>query len=125
MKVERILHASVNTAAAFDETAAFYRDVLGLAEDWRPEMPGVPGQWFAVGDAQVHLVGRSASEHALDPSRHHVCFAVDDLEGAVVELEARGLSVLRSSQQHPGGVVHQVFTVDPSGNIVELQQSAG
>lgn len=123
MKVTRIMHASVNSASAVDDTAVFYRDVLGLDEAWRPEIPGVPGHWFTVGDAQIHLVGRDPSDQELDPSRHHVCLGVEDLAGAVAELEARGLPVIRAAQQHPGGEVVQVFVTDPCGNVIELQQA--
>src|SRR5690606_23755453 len=106
---------SLNSAEAVDETAAFYRDVLGLEAAARPEMPGVPGQWFTVGDAQVHLIGRPPSERALNPSRHHVCFAVDDLPAALVELEGRGLEVLRAPSSRPDGATVQAFVTDPSG----------
>ena len=122
MKVTRILHACVNTAAAPDETVAFYRDVLGLnVSPSRPDIPGVPGQWLDVGDAQLHLIGLRSSGPALDPSRHHVCFGVSDLDAAVVALDAAGVQYVRSQQHQAARVVEQVFFTDPSGNVVELQ----
>lgn len=125
MKVTRILHASVNSAAAPESTVDFYRRVLGMeASPFRPDIPGVPGQWFDVGEAQLHLIGIASSGAGLDPSRHHVCFGVADLEDAVSELEAAGVTYFRASQQHPHGVVEQVFLTDPSGNVIELQQDA-
>jgi catechol 2,3-dioxygenase-like lactoylglutathione lyase family enzyme len=122
VKVTRLLHASVNTAVATDDSAAFYRDVLGLSEQWRPDIPGVPGSWFAAGDAQLHLVGRSPSDAPVDPSRHHVCFGVVDLDGAVAELVAAEIPFVRGSQQQHERVIHQVFFTDPAGNTIELQE---
>jgi catechol 2,3-dioxygenase-like lactoylglutathione lyase family enzyme len=124
MKITRLLHASVNTAAATDEAAHFYREVLGLAEEWRPDIPGVPGSWFALGDAQLHLIGLRSSDAAIDPSRHHVCLGVVDLDGAVAELTAAGIPFARSSQHHPERVVHQIFFTDPAGNTIELQEDS-
>lgn len=123
MKVTRILHASVNSAAAPERTAEFYGRLLGLRESaFRPDIPGVPGQWFDAGDAQLHLIGLRSAGGGLDPSRHHVCFGVADLDEAVAELDAAGVPYVRASQQHPHGTVEQVFLTDPSGNVVELQE---
>ena len=122
MKVTRVLHASVNTAAAIDETERFYRDVLGLAPVWRPEIPGVPGQWLGAGNAQVHLVGREESDRPIDASRHHVCFGVEDLDAALRDLDAAGITYRRGKQHHHERVVAQVFFTDPCGNTIELQE---
>ena len=116
MKVTRLLHASVNTTAAPDETARFYAEVLGLAPAARPDMPGVPGQWFTVSDAQVHLIGLAESGNDLDPTRHHVCFGVADLDVAIAHLDAHGVAHFGSAEQ--------IFFCDPAGNVIELQHDA-
>ncbi|MDZ4827927.1 MAG: VOC family protein [Actinomycetota bacterium] len=125
MKITRVLHASVNAAEVLDATAAFYRDFLGLSACVRPDIPGVPGHWFAVGDVEVHLVGRPAAAVPIDPSRHHVCFGVADLDDATTALEAARVDYIRGEQRHPGRVVRQVFFTDPAGNTVELQEDSG
>ena len=46
VRVTRFHHVSVNSnGTTLDEMAAFYRDVLGLGDEPRPEIPGVAGHW--------------------------------------------------------------------------------
>jgi catechol 2,3-dioxygenase-like lactoylglutathione lyase family enzyme len=122
VKVTRILHASVNVAGSLADTDRFYADLLGMARDDRPEIPGVEGRWFAAGDGQVHLVDAPMAGVGIDPTGPHFCLGVDDLDAAVAELEARDIPYLRAIQ--PGDVV-QIWIVDPAGNTVELQQDRG
>ena len=118
MRVTRTLHHSVNVEGSLAPTVAFYRDLLGMASDARPEIPGVGGHWFAAGNAQLHLVDADAGDGAVRPTGPHVCFAVDDLDAAVAELEAGGIPYLRGAQ----GPVVQIWFADPAGNTVEIQQ---
>lgn len=121
MRITRVLHTSVNVVDGLDEAKSFYGDVLGLGTTWRPEI-GVPGAWFDVGDAQVHLVGSQPFLDGIDPGAHHVCFGVDDLDAAIAELDAAGITHIEGSQDHHGTKVRQIWIRDPSGNVVELQQ---
>jgi catechol 2,3-dioxygenase-like lactoylglutathione lyase family enzyme len=118
--VTRFHHVSVN---AFDtplaEMVAFYRDVLGLADEPRPEIPGIPGHWHAVGDLQLHLVGAPPRGTPIDSTGNHYCIAVTDLDGAIAELEARGIEYQRAVQ---GEGTVQIWINDPAGNTIELQQ---
>lgn len=118
MKVTRIHHTSVNVEHRLDETVAFYRSVLGLADTPRPEIAGVGGHWFAVDDAQVHLVDAPQPDDGIRPTGSHVCFYVDDLTAAIARLEADGIPHLRGAQ----GAVVQIWITDPAGNTIELQQ---
>ncbi len=119
MKVTRFRHVSVNSnGTGLDQMVAFYRDVLGLGDLQRPEIPGVPGNWQAVDDQELHLVGAPPTGGAIDPTGHHFCVGVDDLDGAVAELEDRGIPYLRALQ----GDVVQIWIADPAGNTIELQQ---
>ena len=120
MKVTRFHHVSVNSNdTPIDEMVVFYRDVLGLADDHRPEIPGIPGHWHAVGSQQLHLVGAPPSGNAIDTTGHHYCVAVEDLDGAIRELEARGVEYVRGVQ---GEGIVQIWIADPAGNTIELQQ---
>ena len=120
MKVTRFHHVSVNANnVPVDEMVAFYRDVLGLGDEPRPEIPGVSGHWHIVGDQQLHLVGAPPSGAVIDTTGHHYCVAVDDLDGAIRELETRGVEYVRAVQ---GENTVQVWIADPAGNTIELQQ---
>jgi len=118
MKITRIMHSSLNVAGRLAAAEPFYRDVLGLAPAVRPEIPGVGGRWFSAADAQVHLVDAPCAGAGVDPTGPHVCLGVDDIEAAVAELEALGLTTLSATSQ---GVL-QVWFCDPAGNTIELQE---
>ena len=120
MKVTRLHHVSVNTnATPLDEMVGFYRDVLGLGDRDRPDIPGVPGHWHRVGELELHLVGAPPHGTAIDSTGHHFCVAVQDLDAAIAELESRGIDYERAVQ---GQGTVQIWINDPAGNTIELQQ---
>jgi glyoxylase I family protein len=120
MKVTRFHHVSVNSNdTPLEEMVRFYRDVLGLGDRPRPEIPGVPGHWHTVGDQELHLVGAPAAGTGIDPTGNHYCVAVDDLDAAISELEERGIEYARAVQ---GEGTVQIWITDPAGNTIELQQ---
>lgn len=122
MKVTRVLHVSVNVESVLDRSREFYEQVLGLHTIPRPEIPGVAGNWFALhGDEQLHLVDAPAGHTGIQSTGHHFCVAVDDLDGAIADFEARGIEYKRGRQ----GDVVQIWIVDPAGNTIEFQQEAG
>jgi catechol 2,3-dioxygenase-like lactoylglutathione lyase family enzyme len=120
MQVTRFHHVSVNAHdVPVDEMASFYRDLFGLDDKHRPEIPGVPGHWHLVGDQELHLVGAPPSGHQIDTTGNHYCMAVVDLDAAIAELESRGIEYV-SAVQGQGTV--QIWITDPAGNTIELQQ---
>lgn len=125
MEVTRFHHVSVNTnGVALASMVEFYRDVLGLSDASRPDIPGVPGHWCTVGGQQLHIVDvASASSPAggIDPTGPHFCVAVADLDAAIHELRTRGIDHIRAVQ---GEDVVQIWFIDPAGNTIELQQEA-
>lgn len=121
MNVTRTLHHSVNVEGHLDDCVDFYRRLLHLSDDARPTIPGVDGHWFAAGDVQLHLVDADAGTEVIRPTGPHVCFAVDDLDGAIAELERDGIPYVRGAQ----GPVVQIWFVDPAGNTIEIQQDPG
>ena len=120
MNVTRFHHVSLNTnGTSLDALVGFYRDVLGLGDKARPEIPGVGGHWHTVGDQELHLVDAPPAPSGISPTGHHYCVAVDDLDAAIAELEARRIEYVRAVQ---GADTVQIWIVDPAGNTIELQQ---
>jgi catechol 2,3-dioxygenase-like lactoylglutathione lyase family enzyme len=118
MKITRILHASVNVEDRLEPTAAFYATVLELDPAPRPTIPGIAGQWFSVGDAQLHLVDAPhRGSPRIDPTGPHICFGVEDLDAAIAELDGADIPYERGTQ----GAVTQIWITDPSGFTIELQ----
>jgi catechol 2,3-dioxygenase-like lactoylglutathione lyase family enzyme len=114
-----INHVSIN-ARDLQESVEFYVDLLGAEPIPTPNF-GIPVQWLALGDTQLHLFERD-----LQPtSHHHLGITVDDLEPVYRAAERRGAFDDDAFRSHlvelPGDVV-QLYLRDPAGNLVELDQ---
>jgi catechol 2,3-dioxygenase-like lactoylglutathione lyase family enzyme len=119
MKLTRILHASVNVEGCLSATSAFYSSLFEMQRAPRPDIPGVDGQWFSIGDAQLHLVDAPhEGAHHIDPTGPHVCFGVESIDEAISELDEHSVPYVRANQ----GDVVQIWVTDPSGFTIELQQ---
>ncbi len=114
-----INHVSIN-ARDLQESVDFYIDLLGAEPLPTPNF-GIPVQWLALGDTQLHLFERD-----LQPSsHHHLGITVDDLEPVYWAAERRGAFDDDAFRNHlvelPGDVV-QLYLRDPAGNLIELDQ---
>jgi len=118
MAIRGVDHINIGTER-LAETVAFFRDVLGLVEGFRPDFP-FGGAWLYAGDgAVVHLVDlpkgkRPSSEAALD----HFAFAIDDWDDAVARLTRAGVE--HRATDVPGAPIKQIFLRDPNGVNIEL-----
>jgi glyoxylase I family protein len=116
MRPLAVHHVSINVRDV-EEATRFYVDVLGLGRrDDRPDF-GVGGAWLDVGDQQVHLI-ESEPPAALG---QHFAIRVGDLDATIAELRDRGVRV---SDASPVGTGRQAFLNDPSGNAIELHETA-
>lgn len=132
IEVTGMLHHGVRvgpTDSDAEEARRFYAEVLGLeADQFRPDIPGLPGFWMNVGAAeplqQIHLMaceGMSpfAKSEREDPVTDHIALSVADIQAAEEELQKREIPYFSI-----GSIVgaYQLFLRDPAGNMVELQQ---
>lgn len=111
MKAIQLHHTAIRVADV-DRSRRFYEGLLGLAALERPDL-GMPGRWYGVGAAQLHLIQCEPLALPIDPSGPHVAFEVDDLDAARRALAAAGLEML-----DPGG--DQLWVRDPDGYTIEL-----
>ena len=103
-----------------EKAIEFYRDTLGL------EMSGyfeeVKWAEFNTGNATFAINDPTAFDPNLKPQTGGaaVSFAVDDLEGAMKELEGKGVPVVAPLNETP--VCHFASVSDPDGNTVWLHR---
>jgi predicted enzyme related to lactoylglutathione lyase len=97
--------------------AAWYRDVLGLAvENWGGAM--FPRE--AAGPYQVWTPFAADSTHFAPSGREFmVNLAVDDLDGVLARVEAKGVAVLGRDDGEYGRFA---WILDPDGTKIELWQ---
>lgn len=105
-----------------DATRAFYVDLLGLREGFRPDL-GFPGAWLYVDDeAILHIVaGRGVPANprgVID----HMAFSARDLRAVAARLTEQGIKY--DLRRLPSAGSWQLFCLDPSGARVELDFDA-
>ena len=112
------LHTAI-VVSDLPQSEAFYGTILGL-----PKVDRVlrfPGAWYQLGSVQIHLIQQddfAVPSQAEKLGRNaHLALAVADLEVAKAELIAQGCVVQASASGRAA-----LFTQDPDGNVIELQE---
>ena len=117
------------------QTAAFFRDIVGLEEGvWTyPDKTGEVGHnpdtiaYFGTENRGLHIVRAIASFAADNGFIHnptiggHFAICVPDLAAVKARLEAAGVVVSDAGVYAMAGM-HQLYCFDPSSNIVEINQ---
>ena len=113
------------------ESVSFYRDVLGLDEVPLADSDGARIVGLAAGESLVELLEAETPESPIGkfvakrgPGIHHVCFAVDDLDGALARCRALGIRLV-DEQPRLGAEGRRIAFLHPSstsGVLVELTE---
>ena len=110
----------------------FYRDVLGLPETPLDDADGARIAGLAAGESLVELleaehpdtpIGRYLEKRG--PGIHHVCFSVDDLDGALARCRAAGVRLI-DERPRMGAEGKRIAFLHPSstgGVLVELTEA--
>src|SRR5579862_9271908 len=101
-----------------DDARAFYRDVLGMAEQAKPEnLARRGGVWFSAGDAQVHL---GVEDDFRPAKKAHPALLVADL-AALLERCRKASCAVTAGEPLSG--YERAYVADPFGNRIELLQA--
>ena len=117
--------------AALDELLPFYRDVLGMPETPLDDADGARIAGLVAGESLVELLEPAAESSPIGkfiarrgPGIHHVCVAVDDLDGTLERCRQAGIRLI---DEHPriGAEGKRIAFLHPSataGVLVELSE---
>jgi glyoxylase I family protein len=114
----RLHHVAIRVADC-ERSTRFYEDLLGMTR--LPRRGSIPGVWYALGDAQLHLIERPTVERptageGIDPTDPHVAIEVEDYEATKQTLRERDIEFVEFGPQ--------LWIRDPDGYTVELRQKA-
>jgi methylmalonyl-CoA/ethylmalonyl-CoA epimerase len=117
---------------SIDDALDIYR-ALGLEEAHREEVPTqkVRTAFLPIGESRVELLEPTAEDSPVAKflarrggGVHHICFAVDNIETALADLEERGFRLLHSGPVPGAGGKRVAFLHPDSGHgvLIELSQ---
>lgn len=129
-RAPRIAHIGI-AVRALDEILPFYRDILGLPEVPLDDADGARIAGLAAGDSLVELLEARSPDSPIGkfvarrgPGLHHVCFAVDDLDGTLARCRAAGVRLIDETPRL-GAEGKRIAFIHPSataGVLVELSE---
>jgi methylmalonyl-CoA/ethylmalonyl-CoA epimerase len=126
----RIAHIGI-AVRGLDELLPFYRNVLGMPETPLDDADGARIVGLVAGESLVELleadrpdspIGRFVAKRG--PGIHHVCFAVDDLDGTLDRCRAAGIRLIDDTPR-VGADGKRIAFLHPSatgGVLVELTE---
>lgn len=129
-KGTRIAHVGI-AVETLDRLLPFYRDVLGLPDEPLDDADGARIAGLRAGDSLVELLEAQTPESPIGkfiakrgPGIHHICFAVDDLNGTLERCRVAGLKLI-DQQPRLGAEGKRIAFLHPSstgGVLVELTE---
>jgi catechol 2,3-dioxygenase-like lactoylglutathione lyase family enzyme len=108
-------------AAAF----RYYRDVIGLTPQFADAQPPYaalkPAEGSALALHDQAALHETIGSELRDTDRFLICLRVEDLEGYLAEVTARG-GVVVAGPITQDGRIRTAYLRDPAGNLTEIQQ---
>jgi methylmalonyl-CoA/ethylmalonyl-CoA epimerase len=129
-RAPRIAHVGI-AVRALDEILPFYRDLLGLPQIDLDDADGARIVGLQAGESLIELLEADRPDSPIGkfvakrgPGLHHICFAVDDLDGTLARCRAAGLRLIDETPRL-GAEGKRIAFLHPSataGVLVELTE---
>lgn len=131
--VRRIDHVAV-VVDDLEKSLAFWRDALGMPMQQLREVPAEQSQvaFLPLAGSELELVRPTSGDSGIarylakrGPGMHHLCLEVDDLDGMLAQLRARGVRLI-NEEARAGTDGRRYAFVHPEstgGVLVELYEA--
>jgi methylmalonyl-CoA epimerase len=132
MKIKRVEHIAI-AVDSMKQSLELMRDTFGLDLEYEEQIGQTKFAMLPVGQTYIELLQGQGPESGVTKwiaekgtGLFHICFEVDDIEGAIAELKAKNVK-LQSDTWRTGHGGSKIVFLDPSasGNVViELAELA-
>lgn len=130
MKVKRIEHIAI-AAPSLAKSIALFRDAFGIEMEYEEKIGSIRLAMLPVGQTYIELLEGEADGDPVHqriaekgPGLWHVCLEVDDIDGALAELKAKGVK-LQDETPRPGHGGCRIAFLDPASTgdvLIELAE---
>jgi len=132
MKIKRVEHIAI-AVRDLEAGNRIFRDLFGIPMEYEEEHPKYATKlsMFPVGETYLELlaaIGENSNVHKWIAEKgeglYHICFEVEDIEGALAELTAKGVPLL-DERPRPGHANSRIAFLDPRGTgnvLIELAE---
>ena len=131
-KINAINHIAV-VVEDMEKSISFWRDALGIEMHELRDVPAESSQvaFLPVGDSEIELVLPTTQDSGIakylakrGPGMHHLCLEVDDIEGMMSQLKAKGVRLINEEPRTAADGKKYAFIhpASASGVLVELYQ---
>ena len=132
MKIKRVEHIAI-AVDSLQQSASMLRDAFGIDVEYEEKIGATRLAMLPVGETYIELLESSAPDSGVSQwirekgaGLFHICFEVEDIDGALAELKAKGVK-LRDEKPRIGHGGSRIAFIDPAstGNVlIELAELA-
>lgn len=133
MKIKRVEHIAI-AVDSLSQSIALLRDTFGLHLEYEEQIGPTRLAMLPVGETYIELLEGQGPDSGVTKwisekgtGLFHICFEVEDIDGALAELKARGVK-LRDETPRIGHGGARIAFIDPSGTgnvLIELAELPG
>ncbi|MFA7407749.1 MAG: methylmalonyl-CoA epimerase [Anaerolineaceae bacterium] len=130
-KIKKINHVAI-VVRDIEESLMFWRDQLGLKLDHVEDVPSQASMvaFIPVGEGEIELVQPTDMDTGLGKylekrgeGMHHLCIEVDDIDGMLADLKAKGVQLIDEvARDLPGRRMAFIHPKAANGVLVELYE---
>jgi catechol 2,3-dioxygenase-like lactoylglutathione lyase family enzyme len=132
MKIKRVEHIAI-AVDSIQQSLGLMRDTFGLELEYEETIGSTKLAMLPVGETYIELLEGKGPDNGVvqwidkkGTGLFHICFEVEDIEGAIAELKAKNVA-LQSETWRTGHGGSKIIFLDPAatGNVViELAELA-
>src|SRR5262245_29758911 len=129
MKIKRVEHIAI-AVQALQPSIDLLRDTFGLRLDYEEQIGQTRLAMLPVGETYIELLEGQGPESGVTrwidekgPGLFHICFEVEDIDGALAELRAKGMKLRDVTPRISHGGVRVAFHDPASPGKVHMRHA--